>query len=642
MIGWGLKATAIKAKKIAARVNLPFISVEDGFLRSLGLGVNGALAHSLAVDKTGIYYDSSKPSDLETLILEAEFSSEELERAEEGMELLRTHKLCKYNQSIDSPFEFSGKRAGILVVDQTFGDVSVRAGQASERHFREMLEAAIEENSEAEIFIKVHPDVIAGRKRGYLWELASTRGCRIISENFCPWSIFDQVDKVYVVTSQLGFDALVAGKEVHCFGLPFYAGWGLTKDRQNIGRRNVNRTLSQVFFAAYLRYCRYINPYTGQRCEFEDTVALIGEQKRQWQRFQGSWVGVGFSPWKKSFIPSFVGAKRNLTFVRKQKQIAHFPENTNIFIWASRVTDSLYKDVNQSRQNLWRVEDGFLRSTGLGADLVAPISLVFDASGIYFDARSPNDLETILSETAFSEPLLKNARDLHSKLLCKGVTKYNIGGEISLPASTGRRIILVPGQVESDASIAHGSPIIKSNLSLLKHVREANPDAYIIYKPHPDVVAGARHGALPKDSELIYDTFIADGDISLLLDQVDEVHTMSSLTGFEALLRNIKVVTYGLPFYAGWGLSEDLLLSKKNFAEKDFEDVRARRSRKLNLHQLIAGALILYPIYVDPRSGDYIDVSTTIELFDKNRSREKKSSIFHKVFCWYRSKFLRY
>ena len=72
-----------------------------------------------------------------------------------------------------------------------------------------------------------------------------------------------------------------------------------------------------------------------------------------------------------------------------------------------------------------------------------------------------------------------------------------------------------------------------------------------------------------------------------LLARVDEVHTLTSLTGFEALLRGIPVVTYGQPFYAGWGLTTDL-------------NPPARRTRKLLLDALVAGVLILYPHYIDP------------------------------------------
>ncbi|WP_444945001.1 capsular polysaccharide biosynthesis protein [Microbulbifer sp. ZKSA006] len=642
MFGWGLKPTAIKAKKIAAKAGVPFVCIEDGFLRSLGLGVNGAVSHSLVIDRTGIYYDASKSSDLENLIIKSDFVAEELDRAEKGIELLRSNQLCKYNQSLKRPLNWSKKSPKVLVVDQTFGDVSIRAGLASPAHFQDMLESAIKENPEAEIYVKIHPDVIAGKKLGYLHELALKLRCNIVSEDISPWSIFESVDKVYVVTSQLGFDALIAGKEVHCFGLPFYAGWGLTRDRQSLARRNVSRSLAQVFCAAYLRYCQYINPYTGQKCKFEDTVDLIVEQRRQWLRFQGAWLGIGFSLWKKKFIPNFLGGSAGLTFAGSEDAIARYPRETNVFVWASRVTESLCRTVEQGRKRLWKVEDGFLRSAGLGVDLVAPSSLVFDSRGIYFDASSPSDLEYILRETQFSSAILRRAEKLHSILLKKRVTKYNIAGPITLDIPSNKKVILVPGQVESDASIKFGSPVIKSNLSLLQQVRAENPNAYIIYKPHPDVVAGARLGKLPIHAQLTYDSLLQEGDISSVLEQVDEVHTISSLAGFEALLRGVRVVTYGLPFYAGWGLTHDILIANRKLAINDFSDFKRRRARTLTLPQLIAGTLLLYPNYSDCKTGDFIDAETTVELLERRRAEQEKKGVLFSVFCWYRRAFLRY
>ncbi|WP_444921212.1 capsular polysaccharide biosynthesis protein [Microbulbifer sp. CnH-101-G] len=645
MVGWGLKNTAIKAQRIASRAGLSYFCIEDGFLRSLGLGVEGAQAHSLVVDYTGIYYDASRPSDLENLIKTSGFTAEELSRAEKGLGLLRTHRLCKYNKSFDTPLEIADNRSAVLVVDQTFGDTSIRAGLASESHFHQMLRSAISENPGAEIIVKIHPDVISGKKRGYLQALAEQQGCKVIGQDISPWSMFDRVDKVYVVTSQLGFDALIAGKEVHCFGVPFYSGWGLTKDRQFVDRRNVKRTLTEIFCAAYLRYCRYINPYTNRKCEFEDALALIVEQKRQWERFQGTWVGVGFSPWKRRFIPNFLGDKSRVAFSRSLNKRPKASPGANILVWASRVNDSLVEECQQAQLNLWRIEDGFLRSVGLGADLVTPSSLVMDSSGIYFDAHNPSDLETLLNSTKFSPAILAQARKLRQQLVKNRVTKYNLGRaklscELDLPRD--KKIILIPGQVESDASIACGSPVFKNNLSLLQQVRAKHPDAHIIYKPHPDVVCGARKGEVPAVAGSLYDTLIERGEISLLLDKVDEVHTMSSLCGFEALLREIKVVTYGLPFYAGWGLTEDTLLIDRELKAFDLQSFKLRRQRELKLDQLVAGVLLLYPVYVDPRSGEFINAETTIEILQQSRKVGRKESVFLKVFSWYRSQFLKY
>lgn len=672
--GWGLKPTADKARRYACAKGLPYLSLEDGFLRSLGLGVAGAPLHSLIVDATGIYYDATRPSDLERLIAAADFPAAELARAHACMELLCRYRLSKYNHALDVPLEpelFAAGRGSyegeapfnagampplgtsdepelfaagkchrvrganewvprVLVVDQTFGDPSIGYGLAEESTFTQMLDAAIAQNPGAEVLIKIHPDVICGKKKGYLLESARARNCRLIGEDLSPWALLDAVDKVYVVTSQLGFDALMAGKEVHCFGMPFYAGWGLTRDRQQSERRGVRRSLEQVFTAAYLRYCRYINPYTGERCELEDTIALIADQKRARERFRGEWMAVGFARWKRSFVPSFLGAAAQPRFVaRKPEMLKALISGTRVLSWASALTSEFVEACVNTGVCLWRMEDGFVRSVGLGADLVRPLSLVFDSRGIYYDATAPSDLEVLLQDTHFSNELLERASRVRQQLVDLRLSKYNVGQTEPLKLPSCRRLILVPGQVETDASIAKGSPKIKTNLGLLEAVRVASPDAFIIYKPHPDVVGGGRYGQVDSIRVAQFcDIELRQASITDLLDQVHEVHTLSSLTGFEALLRGLKVVTYGMPFYAGWGLTEDRLLC-------------SRRTRALSLNELVAATLIVYPVYTDPASGDHINIETAIALLARQRVAGRRMGLKIRLYRLFRNAFLK-
>ncbi|WGL16404.1 capsular polysaccharide biosynthesis protein [Microbulbifer bruguierae] len=630
IVAWGRKPSADRARRIARRAGLPLIQIEDGFLRSYGLGVDGAPLHSLAVDYSGIYYDATTPSDLESLIIESHFSDRELVRADHCMGLLRQYRLSKYSHGPVREVAWPDSRPRVLVVDQTFGDASVTYGGADEQAFLAMLDRAVRDNPTAEVVVKVHPDVIAGKKRGYLLEAAERYNCRLWSEDICTWSLLHAVERVYVVTSQMGFDALLAGKPVHCFGLPFYAGWGLTEDRQTCPRRGHSRTLQQVFAAAYLRYCRYVNPYTGQRCELEDTMRLIAEQKVQYQRLQGNWLALGFSPWKRRFVPDFLGRPSGMAFAeRSKKALEGRASDSQVAVWASSLPGAIAETCKKKRLRLWRLEDGFLRSVGLGSDLVRPLSLVLDAGGIYYDATSRSDLEKILSEVEFCPDLLDRAGRLRDQLVEQQLSKYNVGTQAEGRALTlpGDRVtILVPGQVESDASIAHGSPWLKTNRQLLVEVRRANPEAYVIYKPHPDVLAGGRVGALEEKADGLFDCLVTELPMPVLLEQVDEVHTLCSLTGFEALLRGVKVVTYGLPFYAGWGLTDDRLLGRSGErgpeALQELAAVgrcRKKRGRKLSLSELVAATLILYPTYVDPQSGDIVDVETAVGILRGQR-----------------------
>lgn len=173
------------------------------------------------------------------------------------------------------------------------------------------------------------------------------------------------------------------------------------------------------------------------------------------------------------------------------------------------------------------------------------------------------------------------------------MSKYNMGTRAALAfkdKAGDRPVILVPGQVEGDASIRYGAPDIQSNSALLEAVRAAEPRAYIVYKPHPDVVAGNRGGTVPAAVlQRCADQVVRDADILDCLAAVDAVHTLTSLTGFEALLRRVPVTCYGLPFYAGWQLTTDRLTIP-------------RRGRPLTLAALAYGALIAYPRYVDWQS----------------------------------------
>ncbi len=313
----------------------------------------------------------------------------------------------------------------------------------------------------------------------------------------------------------------------------------------------------------------------------------------------------GFSLWKKPIVRRFL-AGSHVVFVRSSSKV---PRGGTLVVWGRKAIPGKMHDGIR----LIRLEDGFLRSVGLGADLIRPVSWVIDTRGIYFDATQPSDLEVLLQTTEFSPELLERAARFRERIVNAGLTKYNVGnGGWSRP-SGARRVILVPGQVEADASLRYGADVIRTNAGLLRVVREANPDAYVVYKPHPDVVAGLRRkGTDEEDSRGCCNEVIVDVDMAELLQQVDEVHTLTSLAGFEGLLRGKKVTCYGQPFYAGWGLTQDVLPV-------------ARRTRRLTAEQLFAGALLLYPTYVDHITGEFIAPEQALDNLLAWRNRAPSS-----------------
>jgi capsular polysaccharide export protein len=98
----------------------------------------------------------------------------------------------------------------------------------------------------------------------------------------------------------------------------------------------------------------------------------------------------------------------------------------SVAAWASRDLTRIGEACAKAGAPLVRVEDGFIRSAGLGASFVAPLSLVFDRRGIYYDPRATSDLEALLGEAEMPASLVERARRLREKLVATGTTKYNI------------------------------------------------------------------------------------------------------------------------------------------------------------------------------------------------------------------------
>ena len=306
-------------------------------------------------------------------------------------------------------------------------------------------------------------------------------------------------------------------------------------------------------------------------------------------------IGVGFRRWKAVNIKPMLSLNpEEVYFVSNVDGATKIEPKPNdcLFIWGATPPIGLSELAKACWAHLVHVEDGFVRSVGLGSDLIRPWSLVMDQRGIYFDATRESDLEHLLNTETFTSEELERARHARAFIVEHGVTKYNMEPRqpVHWPVA-GRQVLLVPGQVEDDASIRLGCTHIKTNLELLKAVRQANPEAYVVYKPHPDVLSWNRHGKVALEEAREWADHVEIGvSVVSCIEACDEVHTMTSLTGFDALLRGKKVVTYGQPFYAGWGLTEDHAENPIAFA---------RRTRRLSLDELVAGALLRYPIYWD-------------------------------------------
>ncbi len=573
---WGNSPTAHRGLAVAAKRDVPVIRVEDAWLRSLHPGRAGEPPLGLLIDSRGAHFDPAQPSDLEELLAHHPLDDTALlNRARGGMAQLAEAHLTKYaGLDADTPAPDPGY---VLVIDQTRGDASVTASGADRGRFLEMLVFAQEEHPGARVIIKSHPETAQGYRAGHYGPEDTNDRITLLTDPVSPWTLFEGAVGVYTVSSQMGFEAIFAGHKPRVFGQPFYAGWGLTEDEIPVQRRQRRLTRAQLFAAAMILYPTWYDPYRDRLGSFETAVTSLAAQARAWREDHAGWDAWGMRLWKRRPLQQFFGQPTPIRF-RKGPPEAPAPPR-RAMVWASKA-DTAPRDAFQ-------VEDGFLRSRGLGAELVPPLSLVCDNLGIYYDPEGPSRLEKWIEKRAVlrSDQHVR-ARALIETLTGAGLSKYNLGGAASeLPP--GRRI-LVPGQVEDDASILTGTSGVRTNAALLAAARAANPDAVILYKPHPDVEAGLRKGATDAGHA---DLVLHNADPMALLGQVDAVWTMTSLLGFEALLRRVPVVTLGAPFYAGWGLTED------------HGDVPPRRRARVTLEGLVHAALIDYPRYRDPVSG---------------------------------------
>ncbi len=619
VLAWGTKPSSFSAGALAKRRSIPLIRVEDGFLYGLE---PGSRRMSLVVDDLGIYYDASRPSRLETY-LSQELSAAQMIRSQAIRGLWLEYGVSKYNQAVDWDFVASPwiQEPFLLLIDQTRGDQSIAGGLANASSFDLMLEAALSQSAIEPIVIKVHPEVIRGSKLGH-YDLSSGSAVRthprirVLADDISLPSVINRASAIYTVSSQAGFEGLLWDKPVHTFGMPFYAGWGLTQDHLARPKRRSDICVEQLIHGALVDYARYVHPETNEACEVEDLIEYLGFQRTMRNRFKKPLRPAYFSRNKLKHLRRFTQGCPWVNLSSSGARDSFGLLGSNILIWGNPQVSV------QNDSELIRVEDGFIRSVGLGAALAKPYSWVFDRQGIYYDAQRVSDLEEILQNTSFDASLIERARCLQEQLLSSGITKYNLANSRSATSEcrqlegikhslVGRKILLVIGQVESDASIRDGGVDIFSNLELLRAVRDSDPDAFIVYKPHPDIAKSVRFaGKTSKDHRLLCDLVISELGLLECLPWIDSLHTISSLAGFEALIRGVSVYCYGLPFYAGWGLTHD-------------RHCINRRSRILKVEELIAGALILYPTYVHPKTGLYCTPESLIgALQTMDRSKQ--------------------
>ncbi|WP_203075040.1 capsular polysaccharide export protein, LipB/KpsS family [Falsiroseomonas ponticola] len=391
-----------------------------------------------------------------------------------------------------------------------------------------------------------------------------------------PWTVLDAAASLHGASRPLALLALAAGVRV--------------ADGPLAGADPV------ATWAALLAATRAADPFTGEPCEIEHALAILALWREREAEARGIAACLGVHPYKRDRVrallasaapaPSFHGRAAPAVAAAKARGGA-------LLAWAASAPPDLPARCQAAGVPLRWLEDGFIRSAGLGAAFRPGASFALDSGGAYYDPAAPSELTRLIEAGGFAPALLARAAALRQAVVARGITKYNLAGaEPAIAAPPGRRVVLVPGQVEDDASVRRGGGAIRRNIDLLRAVRAAEPDAHLLYKPHPDIEAGFRRGRIARgDLAALADGVVERAPIAALLARVDAVHTLTSLTGFEALLRGVAVTCWGMPFYAGWGLTED---------RGALPAGAPPRTRRATIDELVAAALILYPRCIDP------------------------------------------
>jgi capsular polysaccharide export protein len=612
VVGWGDKPSADRPRAYGLRHGVPFLAAEDGFLRSAGSHRIKPPPISLVLDDEGIYYRAATPSRLERLIAAAPgFDAARRAAAARALARVRAEKLTKYN-TVGLPVAADGRRIGILLVDQVFADQSIAGGLASAASFAAMVEAALAAAPAADVAVKVHPDVLAGRATGYLLEHARRHDLALIADAGNPFDLLSRVDRVFTVTSQLGFEALVAGLPVRCFGVPFYAGWGLTEDTPTeapaaaaLARRGVPRDLLDLFAAAYVAYPRYADPVRREAIDVEQAIDRLLEWRETFGRRDRAVTLVGGPLDARLAEAAFGGGGAAVTLLpspadgRLRSATAVGSPSP-----AGAATVLRWQTAGREGDGAGLVRPGLVRDDRLGRAHGFDGSLFADPNGDPFHPDGP--LAALLA-TAEPEPVERARAGAVLSLLARtAFARIDLVAERAVaPAAGGDGapvsavILAAPGE----GTAALGDSASPGEAAIVDAARAERPQARIVVlreRPRPtgqDRWPALRRTLLPPRRALPPPSRTMPAALSRAV----TVHTDTAASALDALALGLPVVVHGRPLYAGWGFTLD----------RD----PPPRLRSLSLEDFVALAIVRAAGWTDPVSGLPATAEEVVHLF---------------------------
>ncbi len=400
----------------------------------------------------------------------------------------------------------SGRKKVVILDEEKQNRFKLKKVMASEKTFFEMISAAKKNHPGAAFFLLEPKTVRSDKKKGYLRKVAEANGVQVLQNDVSSISILSQADVVYTVASQLGLDAIFLGKKIYCFGMPFYAGWGLTKDSIKLDRRNVKRSREEIFAAFCLFMTRYRHPITSEPSSFREILRFIILQRPLNFERNRYIACIHFDENLITFCKQFF-AHANLHFFSEDNAIKNALENNGIIL--TGIEPDLAMRKKFTNIPLVHVDHGVIdRLLGNGKY----VSLRLEG-GPY------PTLEKILQTVVPGEKSLLRARLFRQYLRETSALREHI--DIThIPLE--QNIILLVGNILNpprnvnnlgevnihDGNLdSKGLPLnsfsspLADDFNLIKHVRKLRPYDYIIYCPQME------HIKVPKNIEkMVNDT----------------------------------------------------------------------------------------------------------------------------------------
>jgi capsular polysaccharide export protein len=596
-VSWGYRTKVKTTFLLELLETIETVYFEDGLIKSIQDLEQSDSVFSFIVTTNSPYYDAFNISSLENTISSFNDFPENLKvQSTVFRETISSHFINKYN-NIKSIIDIDIEDDSVLLISQLKDDLSLIHGCQQEISTKEIFDHISKVHPNKKIYVKIHPKSLTTSATNDIDLEYAKRFATIISDDTNSIALLKKFKHVFTKTSSMGYEALIVGCNVTCFGNPFYSGWGLTNDIYPLERRVRKLSIEQLLFIVSMKFTTYVNPFEKKESDVFDCLANIIKFKNI-ASYSNKKIFCGISFWKRKFIKPFLFNK-NIKFSKKKCD----------FSWGFKFPGNIVK-----------IEDGFIRSKNLGSFLTKPYSLSIDSRGIYFDINTESDLEYFSNELSIllelSETNKSRIKSFKEKFISSKISKYNLSSInttfFNSLITDSKRIIFIPGQVDSDMSIKKSGQGYDT-LSLVKKVRDNNPDSFIVFKEHPDVSAGNRskNYSLNIISSFVDSIIPQSVSIQDCISFSDEIHVITSTVGLEALFSNKKVVTYGTPFYAGYGFTSDTQSSS----------FYSRRN-KISVDSFLSVVYFYYPLYID-NSNKLTTAEKVIDIILNDKSSSK-------------------